>query len=425
MNTKCPSCDAQVTVPNDVINDEKLMVHETAAKLKSSSGGVGEGSLSSNFRRENRKKAILTLEDGSYFIGYGFGATRKVSGEVVFSTSMVGYPESLTDPSYNGQILTLTYPLIGNYGVPPFEVEMGIPRYFESESIKVTGLVVYDLCKKPYHWASTRTLDEWLRSEKVPGIYGIDTRKLTKKLRIKGVMLGILQVCEEDEEPNVEKLLKEAKQVPDPNLRDLVGEVTVKEPIHHKVKGNKTVVLIDCGVKHSILRNLLKRRINVVRVPYNFSAKEILEYDPTCVLISNGPGDPKKCMKTIECVRELVEEKTIVMGVCLGIQILALAMGGDTFKLKYGHRSQNQPVLNLETGRCYITTQNHGYAVNSDSLKGTDLDVLFINANDKTVEGIKHKRKSTFAYQWHPEAGPGPYDTEFLFDEFLRLAGGI
>ncbi|MDH5390604.1 MAG: glutamine-hydrolyzing carbamoyl-phosphate synthase small subunit [Candidatus Bathyarchaeota archaeon] len=368
-------------------------------------------------------KAVLVLEDGSHFFGHGFGAVKKVSGEIVFSTSMVGYPEALTDPSYKGQILTLTYPLIGNYGVPPYDLELGIPRYFESESIKVTGLVIHELCKKPYHWASTKTLEEWLKNENVLGIYGIDTRKLAKKLRVKGVMLGILQVCEEGEEPNLEKLLKEVDTVPDPNLRDLVGEVTVKEPVHHEVGGSKVAALIDCGAKYNIVRSLLKRGINVVRVPYNFSAKEILEYDPTCVIISNGPGDPKKCAKTIECVRELVEEDTPIMGVCLGVQILALAMGGDTLKLKYGHRSQNQPVLNLETGRCYITTQNHGYAVNSNSLKGTNLDVLFLNANDKTVEGIKHKSKPALALQWHPEAAPGPYDTEFLFDEFLKLGG--
>ena len=370
-------------------------------------------------------KAVLVLEDGSHFFGHGFGAVKKVSGEIVFSTSMVGYPEALTDPSYKGQILTLTYPLVGNYGVPPYDLELGIPRYFESESIKVTGLVIHELCEKPYHWASTKTLDEWLKNENIPGIYGIDTRKLTKKLRVKGVMLGILQVYEEGEEPNLEKLLKEVDAVPAPNSRDLVGEVTVKEPVHHEVGGNKVVALIDCGVKHGILRNFLKRGINVVRVPYNFSAKEILEYYPTCVVISNGPGDPKKCVKTIECVRELVEEDVPVMGVCLGVQILALAMGGDTFKLKYGHRSQNQPVLNLETGRCYITTQNHGYAIDSNSLKETNLDLLFINANDKTVEGIKHKSKPTLALQWHPEACPGPYDTEFLFDEFLKIGGCV
>jgi len=370
-------------------------------------------------------KAVLVLEDGSHFFGHGFGAVKEVSGEIVFSTSMVGYPEALTDPSYKGQILTLTYPLVGNYGVPQYELELGIPRYFESENIKVTGLVVHELCKKPYHWASTKTLEEWLKNEKIPGIYGIDTRKLTKKLRIKGVMLGILEVCEEGEEPNLEMLLKEVDTVPNPNLRDLVGEVTVKEPVHYEVGGSKVVALIDCGVKHGILRNLLKRGINVVRVPYDFSAKEILEYNPACVVISNGPGNPEKCVKTVACVRELVEEDTPVMGVCLGVQILALAMGGDTFKLKYGHRSQNQPVLDLESGRCYITTQNHGYAVNSNSLKEASLDLSFINANDKTVEGIKHKSKPALALQWHPEAGPGPYDTEFLFDEFLKIGGCV
>ena len=370
-------------------------------------------------------KAVLVLEDGSHFFGHGFGAVKKVSGEIVFSTSMVGYPEALTDPSYNGQILTLTYPLVGNYGVPPYDLELGIPRYFESESIKATGLVIHELCEKPYHWASTKTLGEWLQNENIPGIYGIDTRKLTKKLRVKGVMLGILKVFEEREEPNLGKLLKEMKTAPDPNLRDLVGEVTVKEPVHHKVGGNKTVVLIDCGVKYSILRNLLKRGIDVTRVPHNLSAKEILEYNPACVIISNGPGDPKKCVKTVECVRELVEEDIPVMGICLGVQILTLAMGGDTFKLKYGHRSQNQPVLDLETGRCYITTQNHGYAIDSNSLKEANLDLSFINANDKTVEGIKHKSKPALALQWHPEAGPGPYDTEFLFDEFLKIRGCV
>jgi carbamoyl-phosphate synthase small subunit len=365
--------------------------------------------------------AVLVLEDGSYFVGHGFGAAKKVSGEIVFSTSMVGYPEALTDPSYKGQILALTYPLVGNYGVPPYDLELGIPLYFESENIKVTGLVIHELCKQPYHWASTKTLDEWLKSENVPGIYGIDTRKLTKKLRIKGVMLGILQVCEEEQNPNLETLLKEVTEVPDPNSIDLVKEVSIREPLHYEVGGSKKVVLIDCGVKNGILRNLLQRRVNVVRVPYDFSTKEILEYDPSGVVVSNGPGDPKKCVKTIECVRELVEEDIPIMGICLGTQILALALGGDTFKMKYGHRSQNQPALDLKTGRCYITTQNHGYSVNPASLKDTSLETWFINANDKTVEGIKHREKPVFALQWHPEASPGPYDTEFLFDEFLKV----
>ena len=367
-------------------------------------------------------KAVLVLEDGSTFVGSGFGAPKKVSGEIVFSTSMVGYPESLTDPSYKGQILTFTYPLVGNYGVPPYDKENGVLKYFESDDIKVTGFVVHELCKNPFHWASTRTLDQWLKDEDVPGIYGIDTRKLTKKLRVKGVLLGILKVCETDEEPDLPTLLKEAKKVQDPNFTDLAKQVTVKEPVRYSVGGNKTAVLIDCGVKYGILRNLLRRGFDVVRVPYAYSAEQILEYKPDGVMISNGPGDPKQYVKTVEAVRELVDVDMPMMGVCLGTQILALALGGDTYKLKYGHRSQNQPALDLETGRCYITTQNHGYTVERDSIKDTGLEEWFMNANDKTVEGVKHKIKPAFALQWHPEASPGPYDTEFLFDRFKKLA---
>lgn len=371
-------------------------------------------------RPQKRRKAVLVFKDGSHFFGHGFGATKKTSGEVVFSTGMVGYPEALTDPSYQCQILTLTYPLIGNYGVPPRDMESNVLKYFESESIKVRGLVVHELCDKPYHWASIKTLDEWLRDENIPGISRVDTRRLTKKLRVQGVMLGILKVCAEGEEPDLEKLSEEAGRIPDPNLRGLVKEVSIKEPIEYESGGNRTVVLIDCGVKHSILRSLLKRRFNVLRVPYDFSAAEILEYTPNGVVVSNGPGDPKKCEKTVDCVGRLVEEKIPLMGICFGTQMLALALGGDTYKLKYGHRSQNQPALHLETGRCYITTQNHGYAVAPDSLNGKDLKVWFINANDKTVEGVKHVNQPAFGVQWHPEASPGPYDTEFLFDEFLR-----
>jgi carbamoyl-phosphate synthase small subunit len=366
-------------------------------------------------------KAVLVLEDCSTFACYGFGAPKKVTGEIVFSTSMVGYPESLTDPSYKGQILTFTYPLVGNYGVPPYEKENGVLKHFESDDIKVTGFVVHELCKNPFHWASTRTLDQWLKDEDVPGIYGIDTRKLTKKLRVKGVMLGILHVCEADEEPDLPKLLKEVEDVPDPNFTDLAKQVTTKKPIRYSVGGKKTAVVIDCGVKYGILRNLLRRGFDVVRVPYDFSAEQILEYKPDGVMISNGPGDPKQCVKTVEAVRELVDVDMPMMGVCLGTQILALALGGDTYKLKYGHRSQNQPALDLETKRCYITTQNHGYTVKRDSLKDTGLEAWFMNANDKTVEGVKHKTKPAFALQWHPEASPGPYDTEFLFDRFKKL----
>jgi carbamoyl-phosphate synthase small subunit len=366
------------------------------------------------------KKAVLLLEDGTFFVGKGFGAARKISGEVVFSTSMVGYPEALTDPSYKGQILTLTYPLVGNYGVPPYDLNFGLPLYFESERIQTSGLIIHELCTEPYHWASTRTLDKWLADEGIPGISGIDTRRLTKKLRTHGVMLGILQVCEPGEEPNLDGLLKEAKNIPDPNLTDLVKEVTVKEPVHYKAEGKHSVVVIDTGVKNSILRNFLNRGISVVRVPYDFSAKEILEYKPDGVVVSNGPGDPKKCVDTIACTKELVD-KVPVMGICLGNQILMLAMGGETYKMKFGHRSQNQPALDLKTNRCYITTQNHGYAVDMNCLEKSPLECWFINANDKTVEGVKHRTKPVFAVQWHPEASPGPYDTGFLFDQFAKL----
>lgn len=365
------------------------------------------------------KKAILLLEDGTSFIGNGFGATGKTSGEVVFSTQMVGYPEALTDPSYKGQILTFTYPMVGNYGVPSNELNLGLPLYFESDHIQVQGLIIHELCHEPFHWASTRTLDQWLTDEGVPGIYGVDTRRLTKKLRTRGVMLGILQVFAEGEEPDLDALLKVGKNISDPNLTDLVKEVSIQKPVKYDVQGKKTVVLIDCGVKYSIIRNLLKRGINVIRVPYDTSASEILSYNPDGVFLSNGPGDPKKCVKTIDAIREL-SEKTPVMGICLGAQILALALGADTYKLKFGHRAQNQPALDLNTKRCYITTQNHGYAIDPESLKQTPLEPWFLNPNDKTTEGIRHKTKPVFAVQWHPEASPGPYDTELLFDKFAK-----
>lgn len=366
------------------------------------------------------KEAALVLADGTFFVGHGFGKPTTTSGEVVFSTSMVGYPEALTDPSYKGQILTLTYPLVGNYGVPQGDLDLGLPLLFESDRIQPSGLVIHELCTTPYHWASSRTLDKWLLDEGIPGISGVDTRRLTKKLRIHGVMLGIIQVVEEGRELNLGSLLEEAKRIPDPNLTDLVKCVSVDEPVIYKADGDKTVALVDCGVKNSIVRNFLKRGISVIRVPYEFSVKEIMEYKPNGVVVSNGPGDPKKCETAISTIRELVETLP-VMGICLGNQILALAMGGDTYKMKFGHRAQNQPALDLNSNRCYITTQNHGYAVDLNCFEKTPLKCWFINANDKTVEGVKHKTKPVFAVQWHPEASPGPYDTGFLFDEFVRL----
>jgi carbamoyl-phosphate synthase small subunit len=365
------------------------------------------------------KKAALVLEDGTFFLGKGFGAPKKLTGEVVFSTSMVGYPEALTDPSYTGQILALTYPLIGNYGVPPYDLNYGIPLYFESDRIQTSGLIIHELCTAPFHWASTRTLDKWLTDEGTPGICGIDTRRLTKKLRTHGVMLGIIKSCEEDEELDLQKLLAEAKKIPDPNATDLVKEVSVKEPVRYHVEGKRNVVLVDCGVKNSIIRNLLKRGINVTRVPYDFSAKEILEFHPDGVFLSNGPGDPKKCVKTVAAAKELIE-RVPLMGICLGAQIMALSQGGDTYKLKFGHRSQNQPALDLNNNRCYITTQNHGYAIDTECFCRIPLEPWFINANDRTIEGVKHKSRPAFAVQWHPEASPGPYDTEWLFDLFAK-----
>ncbi len=351
--------------------------------------------------------------------GTGFGHPTEVSGEVVFNTGMVGYPESLTDPSYFGQILVPTWPLVGTYGVPSISIadNFGIPLHFESDRIQVTGYCISELQASPSHWSSEKTLDEWFREKKVPGICGIDTRELTKRLRISGTMLGILQVAEDID---IERLKAKAKSIQDPNASDLVKSVSVDKPIEYGPGNSPKVALIDCGVKFGILRNLLARNASVMRVPYDFSAKEILRHDPSGVVISNGPGDPKICAKTINAVKELLETGIPVMGICLGSQILGLAVGGDTFKLKFGHRAQNHPCVDLETKRAYITTQNHGYTVAPKSLDKTNFTVNFINANDKTVEGIKHKGKPVFGVQFHPEASPGPYETGFLFDKFLK-----
>jgi len=368
-----------------------------------------------------RRKAVLVLEDGSVFEGVGFGASREVSGEVVFNTGMVGYPESMTDPSYHGQILTFTYPLIGNYGVPSYDVKKwGIPEYFESDSIKVEGIVVAELCKKPSHWLSTKSLEEWLIEENIPGIEGVDTRELTKKLRIHGVMLGILKVCEEGEEPDIESLLSKAEKIPDPNERNLVKEVSIEKPIFYDVKGKKTVALLDCGVKYNIIRSLLKRGVNVVRLPFNSSLDEILSYNPSGVLLSNGPGDPKKIPEVSKVVQGIVELNIPTLGICLGNQLLALALGGDTYKLKYGHRSQNQPCVDENTGRCYITSQNHGYSVKVETLPDTGLEPWFTNVNDHTNEGLIHSKYKALAVQFHPENHPGPVDTEYVFDIFVK-----
>ncbi|MBI2659712.1 glutamine-hydrolyzing carbamoyl-phosphate synthase small subunit [Candidatus Woesearchaeota archaeon] len=352
------------------------------------------------------KEAILILENGDEFKGFSFGAEHSTSGEVVFNTGMVGYPESLTDPSYKGQILVLTYPLIGNYGVPGKEIESGLLKNFESEKIQVQAIVVSDYSFEHSHWNAKKNLAEWLKEESIPAIYGIDTRKLTKTLREKGAMLG--------------KIIFENDDVKfyDPNAVNIVKEVTINEPIVYNEKnGQKRIVVVDCGVKNNIIRELVKRNLTVIRVPYNY---DFLTQFFDGLVISNGPGDPKMCKDAIYNVGRALKHGIPTFGICLGNQILALAAGGDTYKLKYGHRSQNQPCVLKNTKRCFITTQNHGFAVDMKSLSG-DWEEFFINANDGTNEGIRHKTKPFMSVQFHPESTPGPVDTEFLFDEFVKI----
>jgi len=360
---------------------------------------------------ETDKKAVLVLEDGALIKGVGFGATKKVSGEVVFNTGMVGYVEAITDPSYHGQILMQTYPLIGNYGV--------CPDHFESDGPKIQGYVIHELCREPSHWASKLTLDEWLQRTGVPGIERVDTRMLTKKIRNHGTMLGILQVYEKCDEPDLDELREEAKHVPDPNMRSLAYEVATNHIKRFDVEGESDIVLIDFGVKKSIVKNLTDRNLNVILVPPKTPAKEILDMNPVGIVISSGPGDPKRCEDVFEVIRQIVKAKIPVLGICLGNQILALSLGGDTYKLKFGHRGQNHPCIDVQTGRTYITSQNHGYAVDALSLEDTDLRVTFVNANDNTVEGITHVTVPVSGVQFHPEASSGPNDLNYLFDKFF------
>jgi carbamoyl-phosphate synthase small subunit len=350
-----------------------------------------------------KQPSKLILEDGSVFHGYSFGSQKATTGEVVFNTGMVGYPESLTDPSYKGQILVLTYPLIGNYGVPGDEKEDNLLKYFESNRIQVQGLVITDYSEAYSHWNAKKSLSEWMIEHNIPGICDVDTRELTKKLREKGTMLGKIVYD------------KETITLEDPNKRNLVAEVSIKQPIVYK-KGKKKVIVIDCGVKNSILKAFLRRNITVIRCPWNYN---FLEKKTDGIVISNGPGDPKMCQDTIQNVRNALSNNIPLLGICLGSQILALAAGANTYKLKYGHRSQNQPCVEVGTKRCYVASQNHGYAVDSDTLP-EDWREWFYNNNDKTNEGIIHISKPFFGAQFHPEAFPGPDDTEFLFDMFLR-----
>jgi len=344
----------------------------------------------------------LVLEDGTEFHGKSFGYEKSVSGEVVFNTAMTGYPESLTDPSYKGQILVLTYPLIGNYGVPDASKEDGLEKNYESYSLHISGLVVSDYTADYSHWNAVKSLGTWLTESEVPAIFGIDTRELTKLLREKGTMLG--------------KIIYDNHDVPiyDPNLENLVAQVSVKERRVYG-KGRYTIVLIDCGVKNNIIRNLIKRDATVIVVPWDYDiTKETFDG----LFISNGPGDPKQCTITIENLRKAYSNEKPIYGICLGNQLMALASGADTYKLKYGHRSHNQPVIRRGTDKAYITSQNHGYATDNNTLSA-EWEPLFINLNDETNEGIQHRTKPFFSSQFHPEACSGPTDTEFLFDMFM------
>ncbi len=350
------------------------------------------------------QKMTFELSDGSKWQGYSFGYDGSASGEAVFNTAMNGYPESLTDPSYKGQILVITFPLVGNYGVPEDKIVEGLSAYYESEQIHISGLVVSQYSFDYSHWNAKKSLSQWLKEHKIPALFGVDTRAITRHLREAGAMPARLSLPD---------------QVPDfldVNKINLVDQVSCKKPTLYGDGANR-ILLIDTGVKHNILRCLLRRDTTVLRVPwdYDFSNEK---YD--AIFLSNGPGDPTLCQQTINSMKRALNETKPIFGICLGSQIMALAAGATTYKLKYGHRGHNQPVRLYNSDKCYITSQNHGFAVDLTTLPH-GWSPLFYNLNDNSCEGIKHETLPFFSVQFHPEASGGPSDTEFLFDNFINM----
>ena len=350
----------------------------------------------------------MVLQDGTKFHGKSFGYDAPVAGEVVFNTAMMGYPESLTDPSYAGQLVTLTFPLVGNYGVPPFTFGAeGLPTFMESDHIHASAIIVSDYSEQYSHWNANESLAEWLKREQVPGITGIDTRELTKVLREHGVMMG--QIIFDDDPTNIPQAQYEGV--------NFVDRVSCKEIIHYNEGAGKRVVLVDCGVKANIIRNLIERGLEVVRVPWNYDYTG-MEFDG--LFLGNGPGDPDLCQDAVNILRQQMNKsRKPICGICMGNQLMAKAGGANIYKLKYGHRSHNQPVRMVGTDKCYITSQNHGYAVDASTLD-KDWSELFVNMNDGSNEGVRHNTNPWFTSQFHPEACSGPVDTLFMFDLFVE-----
>ena len=351
-------------------------------------------------------KAYLILEDGTVFEGTSIGSSREVISEIVFNTSMTGYLEVLTDPSYAGQAVVMTYPLIGNYGI----------CHEDMESLKPwpDGYIVRELSRIPSNFRSGDTIDHFLKEQDIPGISGIDTRALTKILREKGTMNGMITT---NGDYDLEEVKEKIRQY---TVKGVVLKTSVKKPYVLPGDGKK-VALLDCGAKDNIARNLNKRGCEVTVYPADTPAEEILKINPDGIMLSNGPGDPAENVGIIEEVRKLYESSVPIFAICLGHQLMALATGAKTYKLKYGHRGGNHPVKDLETGRVYITSQNHGYAVDEESLDPSVAVPAFVNVNDKTNEGLKYVGKNIFTVQYHPEACPGPLDSGYLFDRFMRM----